>query len=93
MSMPPRRIRRSPTAAWREIDGQVAVVSTDVNRVRLLNAVGSFVWIQCEEKTLDELVDAVAARYRIDRDRATVDVQSFVDDLSARGMIALEGGA
>lgn len=91
MGMSGRRIRRSQTAAWREIDGQVAVVSTDVNRVRLLNSVGSFVWIRCDEKTIDEIVDAVAERYRIGRDVAVADVRSFIDDLSARGMIIIEG--
>jgi hypothetical protein len=84
------RIRRSPTAAWREIDGQVAIVSTDVNRVRLLNAVGSFVWIRCEDKTVDDLVSSVASQYGIARERAEEDVRAFVDDLQARGMIEFE---
>jgi hypothetical protein len=90
---PATKIRRSTNAAWREIDGQVAVVSIDVNRVRLLNVVGSFVWTKCESATVGQLAEALADRYRIPAERALADVVAFVTDLRARGMIEIEGVA
>lgn len=86
------RIRRSPNAAWREIDGQVAILSLDCNRVRLLNEVGSFIWQRCEGATVDELVNAVCDAYDVDAGTAARDVIAFLTDLNDRGLIEKEEG-
>ncbi len=93
MVEPSTTIKRSPTAVWREIDGQVAVVSIDVNRVRLLNAVGSFVWARCDAATAEQLARQVADHFKISMERATADVSAFLEDLRTRGMVSFEGGS
>lgn len=88
-----RTIHHARDAVWRRYDDQVAVISLDANRVRLFNAVGSFLWEQCDGATLDSMVAAVCERFAVDEGTAQVDVEVFVDDLVARGLLRPEGGA
>jgi pyrroloquinoline quinone biosynthesis protein D len=87
---PPDRLRRAADAAWRRVEDEVAVISMDANRIRLLNRIGSFLWERCEGATVDELAEAVCARYEVDAQTARRDVAAFVDDLRARGLVTLE---
>jgi hypothetical protein len=85
-----KRVHRSPHAAWREVDGEVAIISTDVSRVRLLNRVGGFVWRLCDGRAVDALVEGVREHYGLAEDIARRDVETFVEDLNARGLVVLE---
>jgi elongation factor P hydroxylase len=87
VATPERTLHRAPGAAWRFIDAQVAIISSDVNRIRLLNQVGSFVWARCEGATVTSLVDEVCRAYTVDRQVAERDVHAFVDDLLRRGLV------
>ncbi len=87
------KIRRARSTAWRELDGQVAVLSMDINRLRLLNGVGSFVWRICDGRTIDEVATMVAEQYGVRLETIRADVVAFVGDLAARGMIGNEGFA
>ncbi len=85
-------IYRAPTAAWRMIDGQVAIISTDVNRVRVLNGVGSFVWERCDGASIGAVIEAVCRDFAVDRETATRDVGAFVTDMVTRGMLVVRTG-
>lgn len=87
---PTHRLRRAADAAWRRVDDEVAIISMDANRVRLLNRVGSFLWEHCEGATVDELVATVCARYEVDEATARADVGAFVSDLQERGLLTTE---
>lgn len=84
------RLRRAPDAAWRRIDDEVAIISMEANRVRLLNRVGSFLWERCDGRTQSELVAEVCERYEVDHETAARDVAGFVEDLTRRGLLAEE---
>lgn len=86
---PHATLHHSPDVAWRRIDGLVAIISLDANRVRLLNRVGSFLWERCDGRTAQELVDDTCARFTVDVEVARRDIADFVDDLAGRGMITL----
>lgn len=86
---PHATLHHSPDVAWRRIDGLVAIISLDANRVRLLNRVGSFLWERCDGRTPQELVDDTCARFTVDPEVALRDITDFVDDLAGRGMITL----
>ncbi len=85
------RLRRAGDVAWRRIEDEVAIISMDANRIRLLNRVGSFLWERCDGASVGELVDAVCARYEVDADTARRDVAAFVEELQGRGLLAVEG--
>lgn len=82
-------LHHSPDAAWRRIDGQVAIISLDANRVRLLNGVGSYLWEHCDGRTPAQLVDDTCARFEVDPEVARREVTAFLDDLLGRGLITV----
>lgn len=80
-------LRHSPDVAWRRIDGLVAIISLEANRVRLLNRVGSFLWERCDGRTPAALVGDTCARFEVAEAEAQRDIEEFVDDLMSRGLI------
>ncbi len=83
-------VRRAADAVWRWVDDQVTIISLEVNRVRLLNQVGGFLWERCDAATEAELVDALCERYGVARAQAERDVAQFVADLRQRGLLSVE---
>ena len=83
-------VRRAADAVWRWVDDQVTIISLEVNRVRLLNQVGGFLWERCDAATEAELVDALCDRYGVARAVAERDVAQFVADLQRRGLLSVE---
>jgi Coenzyme PQQ synthesis protein D (PqqD) len=88
-----KKLRRASDSAWRRVDEEVAIISMEANRIRLLNPVGSFVWERCDGATIDELVAQVCEIYQIDAATARHDVTAFVDDLIQRGLVSTEVAA
>jgi hypothetical protein len=83
-----RRLERAPDAVWREIDGRTAVISLDGGRVRTLNPVGSFVWSLLDGRPLDDVREALKARYpEVDPGELARDLEAFLDDLGQRGLV------
>lgn len=80
-------LRHSTDVAWRRIDGLVAIISLEANRVRLLNRVGSFLWERCDGRTPEALVSDTCARFEVAESTARRDIEEFVDDLMSRGLI------
>ena len=54
-----------------------------------MNASGAFLWRQIDgaDKTADELVAALLGEYDVDKARAKVDVEKFINDLKAAGLL------
>jgi hypothetical protein len=86
-----RTIHHAGDAVWRRYDDQVAVISLEESRVRLLNEVGSFLWERCDGATIDQIVAAVCERFAVDEATARADVVAFIDDLAARGLLRSAG--
>lgn len=84
------RLQRAGSAAWREIDGQAAIISMDVHRIRLLNEVGTFIWGRCDGRSLEQIVADVCRTFAVDEAIARGDVERFVEDLVGRGMLVLQ---
>ena len=80
-------LRHSPDAAWRRIDGLVAIVSLGANRVRLLNRVGSFLWERCDGRPTHALVHDLTEHFEVSEEQARQDLGAFIVDLEARGLI------
>lgn len=82
-----RIVHHAGDAVWRRYDDQVAVISLDASRVRLFNPVGSFLWERCDGATIGDMVLAVCQRFAVDEPTARADVEAFIDDLVARGLL------
>lgn len=53
-----------------------------------LNLVGGKIWQLCDgNRSVDQVVDALADEFDIDREELAGDVQGFIDDLLQRGWL------
>jgi Coenzyme PQQ synthesis protein D (PqqD) len=87
-------ISRNPSIIWTELDGNVVLLSIELARYYETNAVGGLIWQLLEEpREVTDLVDRVAARYRVDREQAQADVLTFLDALGKSGLLAGEDAA
>jgi len=60
----------------------------DMNGMVVLNPTGRYIWeLLAEDRSLEDLVTAVVARFKVGADRAGADVRTSVDDLSRKGWI------
>lgn len=55
----------------------------DMNSVYTLNETGAFIWELIDgKKSVNELIDALITEYEIDKDTATEDVFSFIEEMN-----------
>jgi len=77
-----------PDVVFRVLDDGAVLVDLSTNQVFELNTSGAFVW---ERVTLgdapDAIVDAVIARFDVDRDAARGDVTELLAALASRGLV------
>ena len=77
----------------REVGGQPVVVSVGAasqffNGMIRLNSTGVFLFKELKnEKTEDDLVNALTNKYEVDEETARADVKSFVETLAKPGII------
>jgi len=77
---------------WREIDGDLVVLDLRSSAYLTANASGSVLMKQLtEERTADQLVQALVDAFAIPVQRAAQDVRSFVDELGRRGLLERRG--
>ena len=60
----------------------------DTNALITLNPTGRYVWeLMAEHRSVDELAEAVTEKFDVELDRARVDVQAFLDEVTAMGLV------
>jgi hypothetical protein len=60
----------------------------DLNGLITLNDTGAYVWeLLAQDRTLDELAEAVAAQFEVDPAAALGDVQMFIDEINRLGLV------
>jgi len=74
---------------WREIESEVIAVDSNTATYLSANDSGKLLWGRLADgATRDELVSCLVEAYGIDSERAGADVDRFVADLAARGLLA-----
>jgi hypothetical protein len=74
---------------WREIDGEIVALEARGSTYVATNATGADLWrALANGTTREELTDQLVRAYGIDRARAAADVDAFVAQLSAQGLLA-----
>lgn len=77
---------------FEEVDGQVVLLSLEGGAYYMLNGSGSRVWeLIREHGDLDQVEAAMAAEYAADAELIHREVAQLVDELQARGLVALDG--
>ncbi|NHC15338.1 PqqD family protein [Motilibacter deserti] len=79
---------RSDGLAARSFDAETVVLDLEKSQYLTLNETGSLLYeLLRQERTMDELVDAVVAEYNVDRVIAMRDVEAFVGSLREHGLL------
>jgi hypothetical protein len=68
---------------WRIVDGEAVLIHVKTTFYYSLNGTGTAVWqiLAKGERPVDEIVEAVAARFDSDESAVRGDVQSFLDQM------------
>ena len=82
------RYRRARDVRYRILDGEAVVVRQGAAEVLGLDPIGSRILDLLDgERSLDELVDRLAAEFDADRGRLESDARAFLDELAEAGVI------
>ena len=77
---------------WREIDGDLVILDLRSSTYLTANASGTVLMRQLtEERTLAQLIQALVDAFDIPASRAQQDVQTFIDELGACGLLERSG--
>ena len=101
--MPPallsvERYVRSSRVVSREVGGETLVVPIrggvgDLDSIFSFNALGSDLWqLLSAGSSIEEMVSWVVERYEVTVEQASSDIQAFVGELSASGLIHPQEG-
>ena len=81
-------LMRSPAMLWRNVGERVVLAPPGGEDFQELSPTAAEAWRLLERpQTLSELVQDVAAAYRVVPDSIAGDIRSLVDDLIARGAL------
>lgn len=90
----PGKIALNPLLAWREIDGQVVIISPEDSVVHELNETASFIWKQADSgRDADEIARNIGTEYSIAASEAQVDMEEFLSCLAAKGLLQIAAAA
>jgi hypothetical protein len=82
------RLRRDPAVRWRSCVDGVVVMAPAAAEPLFLSSPGDEIWrLLATPRTIDDLVDALAASFDGERGAIAGDVASFVADLERAGLV------
>ena len=85
-------IRQSEDQVAAEVDGEVVMMSVEKGNYYGLDEVGSRIWALIETPcTLDELCDALAAEFDVERATCERDVTRFLEEMAEQGLVRVDG--
>jgi coenzyme PQQ synthesis protein D (PqqD) len=73
---------------WREIDGEIVALDTEASKYLAGNHTAGALWPRLAAgATRDELLEALLARFDVDAETASRDLDTFLRSLEERGLI------
>jgi len=80
-------LAKSPTTAWRLIEGEAVILSLETKVLRGLNPVGSRVWELIDgQRSVEEIITAIVQEFDVTPQAAAEDVKRFVRELLDKGL-------
>jgi hypothetical protein len=77
-----------PELTWRLLDGDAVIVSPASGEIRVLNHVGTEIWqLLANGRSPAHIQQTIATQYNLPPTQAAQDLDAFLDDLAARGLI------
>jgi len=82
------RPMRNPQLAWREIDGEIVIISPEDSQVHELNETAALVWKRANgDETEEEIAAEIAAQYEVSLAQARDDVAELLAQFQEKQMI------
>ncbi|NVM20305.1 MAG: PqqD family protein [Desulfobacterales bacterium] len=82
--------KRKSDLVWREVGGEIAIISPDNKHLHTLNDVGSRIWQLLDgENDLSAIADIISAEYEEEEEVVELDLAEYVENL--RRLKLLEG--
>lgn len=86
-------LRRNPKLAWREIDGEIVIISPEDSRVHELNETAGMFWQQADgQRDLEEITRNLADAYDVLPETIRTDVEELVADLTEKSLLLVSIG-
>jgi hypothetical protein len=82
--------RRDGGYIWREVGGEIIILTRDGEWIHTLNEVGSEIWKLADGKmTVNELISKICEEFEINRETAEQDTIKFIQKLLKKDLITL----
>lgn len=79
---------RNPKLAWREIDGEIVIISPEDSSVHELNETAGMFWRSADGKRdVDEIVRELASLYEAPVELVRADVDELILDLTSKNLL------
>jgi hypothetical protein len=79
---------RNPQLAWREIDGEIVIISPEDSQVHELNETAALVWKRADgAQTVEEIAAGMAAEYDVACESAQRDVAELIAQLAEKQLL------
>jgi hypothetical protein len=87
---------RNPHLAWRQIEGEIVIISPEDSQVHELNETAAFVWMHADgTSSVEEIADALTTEFEVAREAARADISELVGQLAGKRLflsaVAAEG--
>lgn len=80
--------QRNRILAWREIDGEIVIVSPNDSVLHELNETGSFVWKRLDgRRPPAEIAASLVAEYDVNLEDALRDIETLLGELASRQLL------
>jgi coenzyme PQQ synthesis protein D (PqqD) len=80
--------QKNPILAWREIDGEIVIVSPNDSVLHELNETGSFVWKQLDgHRPAPKIAARLAEEYDVSLEDALRDIETLLGELASRQLL------
>jgi hypothetical protein len=86
--------RRNPQLAWREIDGEIVIISPEDSQVHELNETAALVWMRADgAQSVEEIAADIAAEFDVSCEAARKDVAELIAQLEEKQLLMTAVGA
>jgi hypothetical protein len=76
------KLIRNPGIVWREVDGEVVIISPDNKLLHTLNEIGSRIWTLLDgTHGFTEIVNAICAEFDVAEETAGNDLSKYIENL------------
>jgi DNA integrity scanning protein DisA with diadenylate cyclase activity len=81
-------LEKSDNLIFREIDGDIVIISNDGRRIHMLNETASLIWNSADkETTILQIIGKMCDQYEVNKELATHDVMKTIKAMSEKNLI------